>query len=700
MKSMQFKALLVGAASAALLAACAGSAQAPPPPAAIAQAAEAPTPPPKPPAALGSFGVDLAGRDTAIKAGDNFFEYAGGGWTKANPVPADRSSWGMFAQLRESADANVRKIIEDQAAANGAPGTNSQKIGDYYAAYLDTATIDARGLTPVEPALAAIAALKTRDDVARFMGRPDIASESPIAAFVNLDDKNPDRYVVGITHSGLGLPEREYYLKQEAQFKDIRTKYVAHITKMLAMAGDAKAAANAQTILKLETEIAKRHWAIADRREREKTYNPRSLAQLEKEAPGFPWKIYMDAAETGAQSEYIVSEVTAMPALAKLFASTPVAAWKPYLAYHHLRAMAAVLPKGFDDEVFDFYGRTLNGQPQQRDRWKRAVASTNGTLGEAIGEIYVGRHFPPNSKAEMDKLVENLRRGYGARIESVDWMTPETKKVALEKLAAFRPKIGYPSKWKDYSKLEVKPGDAYGNAIRAQLWQHQDQISRLGKKTDRDEWFMTPQTVNAYYNPTFNEIVFPAAILQPPFFDANADAAVNYGGIGGVIGHEMGHGFDDQGAKSDALGILRTWWSDADVAAFKSRTDSLAAQYDNFEPLPGIKVNGRLTLGENIGDLGGLTVAHKAYELSLGGAPAPVIDGVTGDQRFFYGWAQVWRTVYRDQALRNQVLTDPHSPGMYRVNGVVRNIDAWYAAFDVKPGDALYLPPEQRVRIW
>ena len=700
MKSIQFSALLVGAASAALLAACAGSANAPPPPAAITQAAEAPKPPPKPPAALGSFGVDLAGRDTSVKAGDNFFEYAGGTWTKANPVPADRSSWGMFAQLRESADANVRKIIEDQAAAQGAPGTNSQKIGDYYAAYLDTAAIDARGLAPVQPALAAIAALKTRDDVARFMGRPDIASESPIAGFVNLDDKNPDRYVVGITHSGLGLPEREYYLKQDAQFKDIRAKYVAHITKILAMAGDANAAANAQAILKLETEIAKRHWAIADRREREKTYNPRTLAQLEKEAPGFPWKIYMDAAETGGQSEYIVSEITAMPALAKLFAATPVSAWKPYLAYHHLRAMAAVLPKGFDDEVFDFYGRTLNGQPQQRDRWKRAVAATNGTLGEAIGEIYVARHFPPNSKAEMDKLVENLRRGYAARIEGVDWMTPETKKVALEKLAAFRPKIGYPSKWKDYSKLEVKPGDAYGNAIRAQLWQHQDQVSRLGKKTDRDEWFMTPQTVNAYYNPTFNEIVFPAAILQPPFFDANADPAVNYGGIGGVIGHEMGHGFDDQGAKSDALGILRTWWSDADVAAFKSRTDSLAAQYDNFEPLPGIKVNGRLTLGENIGDLGGLTVAHKAYELSLEGKPAPVIDGITGDQRFFYGWAQVWRTVYRDQALRNQVLTDPHSPGMYRVNGVVRNIDAWYAAFDVKPGDALYLAPEQRVRIW
>ncbi len=700
MKAMTFKNLLLCAASAAMLAACAASAvNTPPAPAPVAAPAPVPAPV-KPPAQLGSFGVDLAGRDAAVKPGDDFFEYAGGSWTKANPVPADRSSWGMFAVLREAADANVRKIIEDQAAAKGAPGSNSQKIGDFYASYLDDAAINARGLAPVQPALATIDALKTRDDVARLMGQPDFASESPIAAFVNLDDKNPDRYVVSITHSGLGLPEREYYLKQDAQFKDIRAKYVAHITKMLTLSGDAKAAAHAQSILALETEIAKRHWPIADRREREKTYNPRTLAQLAKEAPGFPWQVYMDSAGTGTESEYIVGEVTAMPALAKLFAATPVATWKPYLAYHHLRAMAAVLPKAFDDEVFDFYGRTLNGQPQQRDRWKRAVAATNGSLGEAIGQIYVAQYFPPNSKAEMDKLVENLRQGYAARIQSVDWMTPETKKVALEKLAAFRPKIGYPGKWKDYSKLDVKAGDAYGNAIRAQLWAYEDQVSRLGKKTDRDEWFMTPQTVNAYYNPTFNEIVFPAAILQPPFFDANADAAVNYGGIGGVIGHEMGHGFDDQGAKSDALGILRTWWSDADVDAFKKRTDSLAAQYDTFEPLPGIKVNGRLTLGENIGDLGGLTVAHKAYELSLGGQASPVIDGVTGDQRFFLGWAQVWRTVYRDQALRNQILTDPHSPGMFRVNGVVRNIDAWYAAFDVKPDNALYLPPEQRVRIW
>jgi putative endopeptidase len=396
----------------------------------------------------------------------------------------------------------------------------------------------------------------------------------------------------------------------------------------------------------------------------------------------------------------IVRESTAMPKLAEIFAATPVGTWKPYLTYHYLRAMADVLPSELDREVFDFAGRTLNGQPEQRERWKRAVSAVNGALGEAVGELYVARYFRPKAKAAMDLLVENLRKGYAARIQSVDWMTPETKKVALEKLAAFRPKIGYPPKWKNYGKLAIAGGDAFGNSTRSQVWRHEYSRAKLGKRSDRDEWFMTPQTVNAYYNPTFNEIVFPAAILQPPFFDAEADAAVNYGGIGGVIGHEMGHGFDDQGAKSDARGVLRTWWGPADVAAFKKRTDALADQYATFEPLPGIRINGRLTLGENIGDLGGLTVAHAAYQIALGGQPSPVIDGMTGDQRFFLSWAQVWRSLQRDPALRNQVLTDPHSPAMYRVNGVVRNMDAWYAAFGVREGDALYLPPEKRVRIW
>ena len=415
---------------------------------------------------------------------------------------------------------------------------------------------------------------------------------------------------------------------------------------------------------------------------------------------GFPTAAALDAAGLGAAQDFVVREADAMPQLAALFAKTPVGVWREYLAYHYLRNTASVLPTALDKEVFDFFGRTLNGQPEQRPRWKRGVDAVNGALGEAVGQVYVERRFSPRSKQLMGELVANLRRAYGERIRALPWMTEETKAVALEKLAAFRPKIGYPDKWRDYSGLEVIAGDAFGNATRAAVFDWNIDVARLGKPTDRDEWFMTPQTVNAYYNPVFNEIVFPAAILQPPFFDPAADPAVNYGAIGGVIGHEMGHGFDDQGSKSDARGVLRTWWTPSDEEAFKKLGDQLATQYSGFEPLPGLKINGRLTLGENIGDLGGLSVAHEAYRLSLGSSAAPVIDGMTGEQRFFHGWAQVWRGLIRDQRLRNQIMTDPHSPSEFRVNAVVRNIDAWYEAFDVKPGDRLYLPPEQRVRIW
>jgi putative endopeptidase len=649
---------------------------------------------------LGSFGVDLAGMDLSTKPGQDFYTHAGGKWIKEQRIPSDRSRWGTFDALREESDVNVRKILDEQAKAKLEKGTGAQKATDFYAAYLDRAAIDAKGFAPAKPALDAIAAAKTSADIVKLMGKPDLPTESPIGATVGLDQKNPDRYVVTIGQGGLGLPEREYYFKKEPQFVDIRAKYEAHIAKVLAMVGDKRAAANAKAILALETQIAEHHWQIAERREREKTYNPRSIAEVEKEAPGFPWKAYLDAQGYGTETRVIVREVTAMPKLAALFAKTPVATWKTYLTYHFLRESADVLPAALDAEVFDFSGRILNGQPEQKERWKRGVAAVNGALGDAVGELYVAKYFQPKAKAEMDQLVENLRKGYAARIQAVDWMTADTKKVALEKLAAFRPKIGYPLKWKNYASLEVVPGDAFGNARRAEVWRHEYARAKLGKPSDRDEWFITPQTVNAYYNPTFNEIVFPAAILQPPFFDAEADPAVNYGGIGGVIGHEMGHGFDDQGAKSDAKGVLRLWWGAADIEAFKKRTDVLADQYAAFEPLPGIKVNGRLTLGENIGDVGGLTVAYRAYQLSLEGAPAPTLEGYTGDQRFFLGWAQVWRTLYRDEALRNQVLTDPHSPAMYRVNGVVRNVDAWYAAFGVKEGDPLFLAPDKRVRIW
>ena len=649
---------------------------------------------------LGTFGVDLAGMDKSTTPGKDFYAYAGGTWMKENQIPADRSRWGMFDQLREEADANVHKILEEQVAAKPDAGTNARKMADFYGTYVDTKAIDAKGFAAAKPGLDAIDKAKTLEDIVKIMGRPDMSVDAPIGMDVSLDQKNPDRYIVEVGQSGLGLPEREYYLKTDAQFTEIRAKYEAHIAKVLGMVGDKKAAANAKAIVALETKIAEASWAVADRRERDKTYNPRTIAELQKDAPSFPWKAYLDAQGFGAQPGVVVSEVTAIPKLAQIFSSTPVATWKTYLTYHFLKSSADVLPSELDKEVFDFYGRTLNGQPEQRGRWKRGVLATNGALGDAVGELYVARYFKPKAKSEMDQLVENLRKAYATRIQGVDWMTADTKKLALEKLASFLPKIGYPSKWKNYSSLEVVAGDAFGNATRTRLWQHEEMKAKLAKPSDREEWFMTPQTVNAYYNPVFNEVVFPAAILQPPFFDAEADPAVNYGGIGGVIGHEMGHGFDDQGAKSDAKGVLRNWWATADVDAFKKRTDVLADQYAQFEPLPGTKVNGRLTLGENIGDVGGSTVAYRAYQMSLGGKPAPVVDGFTGDQRFFLGWAQVWRSLYRDQALRNQVMTDPHSPAMYRVNGVVRNHDAWYKAFDVKEGDPLYVAPEKRVRIW
>ncbi len=532
------------------------------------------------------------------------------------------------------------------------------------------------------------------------MGRPDLDLKAPLGVGITTDQKNPDRYIVVIVQSGLSLPDRDYYLKDDPVFTNLRAKYQTHVERMLTLAGEKNAAAQAASILDIETRIAKVHWPAAKRRERDLTYNLRTRAELDQLSPGFPWQPLLAAQGLDGQTEFVVRELDAVQALSALFKQIPVERWHAYFEYQYLAANADVLPAAFDAERFDFYGHILNGQPQQRERWKRAVAALNGGLGEVTGQLYVQKYFPPEAKQKVVALVENLRLAYSARIQQLPWMSADTKKVALEKLAAFRPKIGYPDKWRDYSALQVVPGDAFGNKSRADVFEWHRQLERLGKPTDRDEWHMTPQTINAYYNPTFNEIVFPAAILQPPFFDPNADAAINYGGIGGVIGHEMGHGFDDQGSKSDARGVLRTWWQPEDDQAFRKRVDSLAAQFDQFEALPGLNVNGRLTLGENIGDLGGLSVAYEAYHISLQGRKAPVLDGFTGDQRFFLSWAQVWRSLYRDEQLRTLVMSNPHSPPKFRVNGPVRNLDAWYTAFDVKAGDQLYLPPEDRVRIW
>ena len=652
---------------------------------------------------IGAWGFDTAGKDTVVRPGDDFFRYSGGGWMQREVLPSDRTRWGTFDKLADRASLDTRKIIEDLAANPAAEGTPQRKIGDYYRAFMDTAAIEARGLAPVQPVLDEVRQLASHADIARVMYRSDVSVTAPIIGRVSIDQKNPDRHVVVLSHAGLGLPEREFYLRDDAQFREIRDQYRAHLARLLELGGiarGAEAAGAAGRILALETEIAKLHWPAAKRRERELTYNPRSRAQLLEMTQGFPLAEALESAGFGKVQEFVVREADAMAPLAALFRQTPVATWREYMAYHYLRSNASVLPQVVDDEVFAFFGKQLNGQPEQRPRWKRGVDAVDDALGEAVGQVYVERHFSAESKAQMSALVENLRKAYAQRIRALPWMTDETKKVALEKLAAFRPKIGYPDRWRDYSALEVSASDSFGNAQRAELFEWQRSIAKLDKPTDRDEWGMTPQTVNAYYSPVFNEIVFPAAILQPPFFDPAADPAVNYGAIGGVIGHEMGHGFDDQGSKSDARGVLRTWWNERDETAFKQLGDRLAEQYSQFEPLPGLRLNGRLSLGENIGDLGGLSVAFEAYRLSLGGRSAAVVDGMTGDQRFFHGWAQVWRTLFREQRLRNQIMTGPHSPAEFRVNGVVRNLDAWYEAFGVKPGDKLYLPPEKRVRIW
>jgi putative endopeptidase len=651
--------------------------------------------------AIGSFGVELAGRDLTVQPGTDFFEYSGGLWMKQAQIPADRTSWGPFTELAENASQHVHSILEEAAKLPpAAKASTPQKIGDFYAAFLDQDRIEKRGLTPALPTLARIQRARTHADIIALLSSIEVGTPAPINLRITIDQKNPDRYIVNVSHGGLALPDRDFYLRDDAQFKETRAAYEAHIAKLLSLAHQPKPTESAAEILKLETAIAQLHWPRAERRDRDRTYNLRTLTALTQEVPEYPWARALTAAGLPQVPELVVSEMSAMAPLAQLIERTPVSSWQSYLRYHYLRTHAAVLPKAIDDEVFRFFGHTLNGQQEQRVRWKRAVDATNGALGEGVGQIYVAKYFPPESKAQMLQLVENLRVAYGDRIAHNAWMTPETKQVALEKLKLFRPKIGYPDKWRDYSALVVSRQDAFGNLQRAREFEWHRDVARLNLPTDRDEWGMTPQTVNAYYNSAYNEIVFPAAILQPPFFDPHADPAVNYGGIGGVIGHEMGHGFDDQGAKSDAHGVLHNWWTEQDVAAFKQFGDQLAKQYDQYEALPGIKVNGRLTLGENFGDLGGLTIGYLAYHNSLNGQAAPVLEGLTGDQRFFLAWAQVWRTVYKDQSLRNQVLSDPHSPARFRVNGAIRNVDAWYDAFGIKPTDPLYLAPSERVHPW
>jgi putative endopeptidase len=655
-------------------------------------------------AILGSWGFELSGMDRSVKPGDDFFRYANGAWFDTAVIPEDRTSTGSFVDLDIESETRVRGILDDLEARKNSLSPEEKKVADLYRSYVDTARIEALGLAPAKPNLDAIAAAKTHDDLARLMGSVRMQMQAPFRAGISSDDKNPDAYAVSLRQSGLGLPDRDYYLIDEKGVAASRAAYRPYIAEILDLAGIADSSAKADRIFNLETEIAKLHWTRADRRDAEKTYNPMPASELERFAPGFPWAVYLRERGIGnpmdGERSLVVSEKSAFPPLAALFAATPVEVWKDYLTFHYLSDHAVYLPKRFDDARFAFYGKILGGQGVQLAREKRGVRFVGGVMGEGVGQLYVARYFPADAKAKAQDLVRNLLSVYRQRIEAADWMSPETRAKALEKVGTFTVKIGYPDNWRDYSKLEVKAGDLLGNQERGTEFGWNRNLVRLDDRVDRGEWGMTPQTVNAYYNQSWNEIVFPAAILQPPFFDPNADDAVNYGGIGAVIGHEISHGFDDQGSKYDAKGVLQNWWTEADRKNFDSRTTNLVNQYNGYSPLAGMFVNGRLTLGENIADLAGLTVAEAAYRLSLKGKEPPVLDGFTGEQRLFLGYAQVWRYKASEATARQRVLTDPHSPPQFRISGAVRNVDAWYEAMGVKPGDKLYLAPEARVRLW
>ncbi len=649
---------------------------------------------------LGSFGIATANMDETVKPGDNFFMYVNGTWMENTEIPADKSNYGSFTALADRSEAQVKAIIEDASKTKSKPGNSEQKIGDLYASFMDTDTIETKGLAPIKADLSAITALADHTAAASMMGNPSLDLNSIVGGWVNVDAKDTKNYIFYMTQSGLGMPNRGYYLDEDEKSVGLRTNYMTFLNAMLTASGVDNTEGRAQAVMAFETAMARSHWKPTKRRNRDLTYNKMSPAELTKYAPGFDWKAMMTASGLGDQKAFVVREKDALQGLAKTFGATPLAVIKDYMTIHYISANAAYLPSAIDTDNFSFYGKALRGTEVQRERWKRGVGQVSNTLGEMIGEVYVSRHFKPNAKKQMDVLVTNLRSAFKDGIDNLEWMSDNTKEEARDKLAKFYPKIGYPKNWTDYSAMKIDRNDLIGTMKSANAWGWQDMISDLGGPIDREEFGMTPQTVNAYYNPNLNEIVFPAAILQAPFFDPYADAAVNYGGIGAVIGHEMGHGFDDQGAKSDGNGKQRDWWTKSDKEAFKARTSTLVAQYNEFEPLEGLHVNGELTLGENIGDLTGITMAYAAYKKSLGGKQAPIIDGLTGDQRFFLSYGQIWQRKFRDEALRNRIKTDPHSPGEYRANGIVRNFDAWYEAFNIQPSDALYLPPEQRVKIW
>ncbi|WP_417663754.1 M13 family metallopeptidase [Pseudidiomarina donghaiensis] len=646
-------------------------------------------------------GLRLDAFNTEVRPQDDLFQFVNGTWYDNTEMPADKSRIGSFLELRERNQERLRTLIETAAAEQAEAGTNSQKIGDFFNSFMDVEKLNSLGYTPIAADLQAIAQVETHADVAaRFAELAKLGVSGPFGFYVYGDKKNPDYNALYFGQSGLSLPDRDYYLKDEEKFIEIRAQYKDYIKDILAMVDYEQAEGAADAILELETKIAQAHWSRVQSRDAEATYNPKSPEELKQLMGSFDFESYAKITGIDGADEYIVSQLSYFEAFGDMFDDVSVETWKHYMTLRTVNRFASVLTEEINDRNFAFYGKVLRGTPEQEPRWKRGVDATDNALGEVLGQLYVAEYFPPAAKARMEELVDNLIVAYGESIKDLEWMSEETKQKALEKLSKFTPYVGYPSEWRDYSELVVSDDNLVENVKRSYAFDYQEMISEIGQPVKEEDWGMTPQTVNAYYSPVRNEIVFPAGILQPPFFDMNAEDAVNYGGIGAVIGHELGHGFDDQGSKYDGDGNLNSWWTDGDREAFDARGSQLAAQYDSYEVIPETFINGKLTLGENIGDLAGLTIAYRAYVNSLNGKESPVMDGYTGEQRVFLGWAQVWKNKSRDEFVRNQVLSDPHSPADYRVNGIVVNIPAFYEAFDVKPGDELYLPPEERVTIW
>jgi predicted metalloendopeptidase len=699
-------------ACATLIAACSSSQDAANQAAAAKPAPVAPAAAPAPVAPAKS-GIALQYVDDATRAQDDFYRHVNGKWLDATEIPSDKARYGTGTMVFDSIQEKLHGLVDD-AAAGKITGTNAdtKKIGDLYASFMDEAALETLDAKPLAASFARIDAIADSKGVSAEIARLGhdggtvtpygLASNSAIGIVVHQDNRDATRYIVDFEQGGLGLPDRDYYLKDDdAKLKGMRADYRKHVEKMLSMAGDAQAAADADAVLDLETKLAAAQWDKVALRDPIKVYNKVETTKLAELAPGMDWDAFLDVASLkGKTDSVIVGQPTYLTAVGKLVASTPVATWKAYLRWHVLSDNAPLLSKRFVDENFAFYGTVLRGQPENEVRWKRGLQLVNAGVGEELGKLYTAKYFPAESKARAQQLVANLLTAFKQGIDTLDWMSPETKKAAQDKLAKFTPKIGYPDKWRDYSSLTIDKGDLAGNVQRAAQFDYQRNINKLGKPIDRGEWGMTPQTLNAYYNPELNEIVFPAAILQPPYFDASADDAVNYGGIGAVIGHEISHGFDDQGAQYDGDGNLRDWWTKEDHEKFAAKTKALVAEYNAFEPVPGYHINGELTLGENIADNSGLAVAYKAYHISLGGKPAPEIDGLTGDQRFYMGYAAVWRAKARDNAVIALIKTDPHSQPQARAMGTVVNQPGFYQAFDVKEGDKMYRAPDQRVTIW